>query len=171
MAQGPHLRTCCHPHPHGMTEMSSFFPSDSFLFSPLASKDGLTPSHESLCLWPTRRLILSTGPDTSSRVSSRAHRRDRASYLESQQRLDLNRTQVLSLCFSVLKISFVLVVRAGTQLAECLSKLAECLPNTHEHWVCSPLQKSRDALRRWGLRDQKFKAFRMKFKASLGYTA
>lgn len=71
-----------------------------------------------------------------------------------------------------------MVVRAGTQLAEglpklaeCLSKLAECLPDTHEHWVCFPLQKSRDALGRWGLREQKFKAFRMKFKASLGYTA
>lgn len=80
--------------------------------------------------------------------------------------------------FFFFKFLFVLVVRAGTQLteclpklAECLSKLAECLSNTHEHWVCSPLQKSRYALGRWGLRDQKFKAFRMKFKASLGYTA
>lgn len=106
VAQGPYLPTCCHPHPHEMTGMSPFFPSDSFLSSPLASKDGLALSHESLCLWPTRRLILSMGPDTSSRVSSRAHRSDRASYLESQQPLDLNRTQVLSLCFSGFKISF-----------------------------------------------------------------
>lgn len=115
-----------------MTEMNFFFPIDMFLFSPLAPKD-------SLALFPPLRPQNSAHHVCSPRggwscpwaqphhpVSLRP-----ASDLESQQRLDPNRTQGLSLCFSDFP-TVVLVVGAGTQLVEYLSRLAECLPNTHE---------------------------------------